>query len=183
MHTLGVVDAAALLTQDSGGVAYAKGGVYLSLSHSSDWFAAACGKSPVGIDIEKTRPRAVTTQASRVFCAGEAAALERETDPLTGFYRLWTLKEAACKAAGLTMWDSLQHVCFDLASSRCHLTPPFPTGDWHFLQGSFAPGWQLALASHGAAPRIDCWRRDGTGWARLELTAVAHLTGDEAEPL
>jgi phosphopantetheinyl transferase len=182
-RALGEVDAAALLTQDSGGVGYAGDGVYLNLSHSGDWFAAACSTSPVGIDIERVRPRAVTMQAARVFCAGEAAALERDADPLTGFYRLWTLKEAACKAAGLTVWDSLQHVCFDLGAGRCRLTPPFPGGAWHFVQGSFAPGWQLALALHGGAPRIDCWRRNGTGWRGVGLSDVSQLTGDEAEPL
>jgi phosphopantetheinyl transferase len=178
-QALGEADAAALRTQDSGSVAYAKGGVYLNLSHSGDWFAAACATSPVGIDIERVRPRAVTTQAARVFCAGEAAALERDADPLTGFYRLWTLKEAACKAAGLTVWDSLRHVCFDLAAGRCHLTPPFPGGTWHFMHGSFAPGWRLALAMRGAAaaPRICSWRRSGAGWERIELSDTAHLTG------
>ncbi len=182
-RALGAVDAAALLTEESGGVAYAAGGVHLNLSHSGDRFAAACAPTPVGIDIERVRPRAVTTQPERVFCAGEAAALERDTDPLTGFYRLWTLKEAACKAAGLTVWDSLRHVCFDLDAGRCRLSPPFPGGDWHFLQGSFAPAWQLALATRGAVPQVRCWRRDGAGWEHIELAGVTQLTGGEAEPL
>jgi hypothetical protein len=173
-----------VLTEESGAVRYAKGHVHLNLSHSGDWFAAACATSPVGIDIERVRPRAVTTQAARVFCAGEAATLERDADPLTGFYRLWTLKEAACKAAGLTVWDSLQHVCFDLGTGRCRLTPPFPGGGWHFVQGSFAPGWRLALALHGGGtPRIDCCQRDGTGWRGVELADVSQLTGGTAEPL
>ncbi|HEX4300910.1 MAG TPA: 4'-phosphopantetheinyl transferase superfamily protein [Gammaproteobacteria bacterium] len=183
MRAVGEVDAAALLTEDSGGVRYSKGGLHLNLSHSGDWFAAACTTSPVGIDIEQVRPRAVTTQAARVFCVREAAALEKDTDPLTGFYRLWTLKEAACKAAGLTVWDSLQHVCFDLEAGRCHLTPPFPVGDWHFIQGSFAPSWQLALALRGAAPRIGCWRRNGAEWDSVQLSDTAYLTAGEAEPL
>jgi 4'-phosphopantetheinyl transferase len=181
----GEVDAAALLTEDHGGVRYAKHGLHLNLSHSGDWFAAACATSPVGIDIEQVRPRAVTTQAERVFCAGEAEALERGADPLTGFYRLWTLKEAACKAAGLTMWDALQHVCFDLGTSACRLTPPFPAEAWHFMHGSFAPAWRLALAQRGsaAAPRIACWRRNGTHWNRAELSDLAYVAGGEAEPL
>ncbi|HEY1774108.1 MAG TPA: 4'-phosphopantetheinyl transferase superfamily protein [Gammaproteobacteria bacterium] len=183
-RALDEVDPTALLTEDSGGVRYAKGGVYLNLSHSGDWFAAVCATSRVGIDIEQVRPRAVTTQAARVFCAGEAAALGRDADPLAGFYRLWTLKEATCKAAGLTVWDSLQNVCFDLHAGRCRLTLPFPGGAWHFMQGSFAPGWRLALALHRVAtPRIGCWQRNGTEWKHVELSDVAHLTGGTAEPL
>jgi phosphopantetheinyl transferase len=181
----GEVDAAALLTQDHGGVGYAEGGLHLNLSHSGDWLAAACATSPVGVDIERVRPRAVTGQAARVFCAGEAKALERDPDPLTGFYRLWTLKEAACKAAGLTMWDSLRHACFDLGAGACRLTPPFPAGAWHFMHGSFAPAWRLALAQHGsaAAPRISCWQRSAGTWICAELSDTAYLAGGEAEPL
>jgi len=182
---LGEVDAGALLTEDHGGVRYAGGGLHLNLSHSGGWLAAACARSPVGVDIEQVRPRAVTAHAERVFCASEAEALEQDPDPLTGFYRLWTLKEAACKAAGLTMWDSLQHVCFDLGKGSCRLTPPFPAGLWHFMHGSFAPGWRLALAQRGsaAAPRIGCWRRNGAGWDSTGLSGLAYLTGGEAEPL
>lgn len=178
-RTLGEVDAAAVLTDESGGVCYARDGVYLNLSHSGDWFAAACGSAPLGIDIERVRPRAVTAQPARVFCAGEAAALEQDPDPLTGFYRLWTLKEAACKAAGLTVWDSLRHVCFDLEAARCSLSPPFPRGTWHFMCGSFAPGWRLALAVRGtaAAPRTSSWRRNGQEWERFELSDTAQLAG------
>ncbi len=179
-HALGEVDTTAVLTDESGGVRYAQDDVYLNLSHSGDWFAAACGSSPLGVDIERVRPRAVTAQPERVFCAAEAAALERDRDPLTGFYRLWTLKEAACKAAGLTVWDSLRHVCFDLEAGRCHLSPPFPGGAWHFMQGSFAPGWRLALAVRGTSvtPDISSWRRNGSGWERIELSDTAQLAGD-----
>ena len=179
-RALGEVETAALLTEDGGGVRYAAGKLHLNLSHSGGWLAAACAEVPVGVDIEQVRPRAVTTQATRVFCAGEAAALERDADPLTGFYRLWTLKEAACKAVGLTVWDSLRHVCFDLEAGRCHLSAPFPGGDWQFMHASFAPGWRLALALRnlGAVPSVSCWQRRATGWHALALPDAGFVAAD-----
>ena len=141
------------------------------------WLAAACAAVPVGVDIEQVRPRAVTTQAARVFCAGEAAALERDVDPLTGFYRLWTLKEAACKAADLSMWDALQHACFDPDIGRGRLSPPFPAGAWEFMHLAFQPGWRLALALHGisGAARIACWRQTAGAWENVALHNAGHL--------
>jgi phosphopantetheinyl transferase len=177
VQALGTVDAAALLTEDSGGVRYAHGGVHLNLSHSGDWFAAAIAAAPVGIDIERVRPRAVTSQAERVFCGNEAASLAREADPLTAFYRLWTLKEAACKAAGLTVWDALQKVCFDLERGRCSLSPPFPAGPWRFMHAAFQPGWRLALALQGigGTPKIACWRQRGEAWEPQTLEAMGFV--------
>lgn len=176
-RALGTVDAAALLTEDSGGVRYASGGVHLNLSHSGDWFAAAVAPIPVGVDIERVRLRAVTAQAERVFCANEAASLAREADPLTAFYRLWTLKEAACKAVGLTVWDALQRVCFDLERGRCSLSPPFPGGPWRFMHGAFEPGWRIALALQGMSgtPKISCWRRHGGTWEMHALEALSFV--------
>ncbi|MFI4967117.1 MAG: 4'-phosphopantetheinyl transferase family protein [Gammaproteobacteria bacterium] len=176
-RALGTVDAGALLTEDSGGVRYAGGRVHLNLSHSGDWFAAAVAPVAVGVDIERVRPRAVTAQAERVFCANEAASLVREADPLTAFYRLWTLKEAACKAAELTVWDALQRVCFDLERGRCSFSPPFPAGPWRFMHSAFQPGWRLALALQGigGTPEIGCWRRRGETWERHGLEAVGFV--------
>lgn len=174
-YVQGEADPAALLTAAHGGVAYADGSLHLNLSHSGEWLAAAAAAhSPVGIDIERLRPRAVTTQAARVFCPKEAERLAQEGDPLPLFYRLWTLKEAACKAVGLTIWDALHQVCFDLETGRCTLAPPFPPGPWHFLYGDFAPDWRLGLALHGGGgiPKVACWRQDGAGWAGMELSGA-----------
>jgi phosphopantetheinyl transferase len=177
VHAQGEATPAALLTAEHGGVRYADGSVHLNLSHSGDWLAAALAPVPVGIDIERLRPRAITTQAARVFCPQEAQHLAQEADPLPLFYRLWTLKEAACKAAGLTIWDALHQVCFDLVAGRCTLTPPFPPGPWHFIYGDFAPDWRLALALRGELPEVSCWRRDGAGWAAMTLSGAGTVAG------
>lgn len=176
-QALGEVDAAALLTEEHGGVRYSQGRVHLNLSHSGGWFAAAVAQVPVGIDIERLRPRAVTTQVARIFCDAEARWLERQADPLGAFYTLWTLKESACKAAGLSMWDALRHACFDPETGRGRLSSPFPTGEWRFMHAEFQPGWRLALALHGIGgmARIACWRQMDGSWKDAALAEAAHL--------
>lgn len=176
-HKHGAVHPVLLRTEAYGGVSYGHDGVHLNLSHSGEWLAAAVAEAPVGIDIERLRPRAVTAQAARVFCPKEAARLAQEAEPLPLFYRLWTLKEAACKAAGLTIWDALHQVCFDLEAGRCHLQPPFPAGPWHFIYGGFAPDWRLALALRGGDPALTCWRREGKTWMRIELSQPGSVAG------
>jgi phosphopantetheinyl transferase len=177
-HRAGEPDAAALLTEASGGVRYAGGRVYLNLSHSGEWLAAAVSRVPVGIDIERLRPRAVAAQVERIFCEDETRWLKRQAEPLLAFYTLWTLKEAACKAAGLTIWDALRSACFDPESGRCSLSPPFPTGDWCFLHASFQPGWRLALALYGLAgtPRVGYLRRSDERWEESPLPDAARVT-------
>jgi 4'-phosphopantetheinyl transferase len=178
VHARGEADPSELLTEDHGGVRHGRAELRLNLSHSGGWLAAAVASVPVGIDIERLRPRAVASQAARVFCPEEAARLAREADPLPLFYRLWTLKEAACKAAGLTIWDALHHACFDLETGHCRLAPPFPPGPWHFIYGDFAPDWRLALALHGGSPEVDCWRREAAVWAPMTLTGSGRVAGD-----
>jgi 4'-phosphopantetheinyl transferase len=178
VHVQGGADPALLLTAEHGGVQYGDGHVRLNLSHSGGWLAAAASPVPVGIDIERLRPRAVAGQAARVFCPKEAERLARESDPLPLFYRLWTLKEAACKAAGLSIWDALRQVCFDLETGRCSLTSPFPPGPWYFIYGSFAPDWRLALALRGGNPEVTMWRLEGADWARMAMSDPGVMAGD-----
>ena len=74
-------------------------GVYISISHSRNFAAAAIADSPVGVDVEEIRP--LTEKNVSVlerYFAGEDTEKAR-TDP-TGeeFYRFWTRREAAFKA-------------------------------------------------------------------------------------
>lgn len=177
VHARGEADPTALLTADHGGVRYGRAELHLNLSHSGGWLAAAVAPVPVGIDIERLRPRAVATQAARVFCPEEAAQLAQKSDPLPLFYRLWTLKEAACKAAGLSIWDALRQACFDLETGRCSLMPPFPPGPWHFIYGDFAPDWRLGLALRGGHSAVNCWRREAAAWERMELSNSGSMAG------
>jgi len=168
------VDACALVTEANGAIRYGDGGVHVSLSHSGDLLAAALAASPIGVDIEASRPRACSAQARRLFTRTETEYLQTlpPAKRQTGFYILWTLKEAIAKAAGLSLWDSLRNAEFDLPQSRIVLRAPFPDTCWNCLHAGIAAGWRLAVAARGSEDlrRVECWRRDLTGgWQEQRL--------------
>ena len=171
---------AALRTAASGGVVYQAAPLHLNLSHSGAFLAAVVSQRPVGIDIERVRPRAVAAQADRVFCPDEARALESlpETARLERFFQLWTLKEAAAKAVGLSIWDGLTKACFDLGTGGCRFASPFPSGPWRLVQGGFDGDWRLAVALHGAPLELTCRRSTGSAWDSFVLSDPKLLQSD-----
>jgi 4'-phosphopantetheinyl transferase len=87
-----------------------------NVSHSADvGVIAIAPRCPalhsLGVDVEQITPRMRWLGlAERFFSAQEAAALKRlpESLQLTGFYRVWTGKEAFVKSAGAGLSFSLQ---------------------------------------------------------------------------
>jgi 4'-phosphopantetheinyl transferase len=77
-------------------------GLAFNISHSHNILVMAVSeKNPVGIDIEMIDPSANPVQASSVaFAQDEKEYLEKSTDPLSDFYKIWTGKEAILKATG-----------------------------------------------------------------------------------
>ena len=76
-------------------------GYHYNISHAGDWVVCAFGNQPVGIDVEFMKPIAFDI-AGRFFSAQEFDRLNRleESEKLTYFYRIWTLKESYVKAVG-----------------------------------------------------------------------------------
>lgn len=80
---------------------------FLSLSHSGDQLACAVSDHPVGLDIERVRPRkgmdtllqAITTEAERAAVSAPWPGTE-PAGQLQAFYQMWTLKEAWLKRHG-----------------------------------------------------------------------------------
>jgi phosphopantetheinyl transferase len=181
-HTQAQADPAALVTAEDGGVAYRAAALHLNLSHGSGHLAAALASVPVGVDVERVRPRAVAGEAARLFTPTEAVWLAAlpESGRLTAFYRLWTLKEAACKAAGLTVWDGLRHARFDLAGREARLESPFPGGEWSFMDSAHAPDARLALAWRGGAAKVEHWHREDSGWRRAAPADAVSIRGEAA---
>ena len=181
-RTLGRIEPAALRTADTGGVRYEAAPVHVNLSHSSGLAAAAVSPWPVGVDLERLRPRPSVQQAARVFTSAEGARMDAlpEAERLEAFYFLWTLKEAACKAAELSLWEGLRGACFDPAKGGAQLVAPFPHGPWAFMHASLASGWHLAVALRGASPgfRAGCHQlgADG-GWRKEVLSRPLYLYG------
>lgn len=74
-------------------------GPHVSLTHTLG--AIACtvvASAPVGIDIERQRPRAYAAISTYAFGPRECERIEQEG--LQAFYRIWTLREAMGKATG-----------------------------------------------------------------------------------
>lgn len=167
-------DAAALRTAVSGGMRYADGALHLSLSHSRDLIGIALSTVPVGLDIEWPRPRTSVDLASRVFSAKEAAWLDTlpAAERQDAFYTLWTLKEAACKAVGLSLWEGLRYACFDPVAGECTLKQPSPPGELAFMHARMEAGWRLALAMRSTPREIECWRM--AGGQRWEREVLVH---------
>ena len=158
---VGWVDTAALRTAESGGVRYGDGALKLSLSHSGGLVGVALASVPVGFDLEWPRPRRLMEQTANLFSHGESAYLATLSpeERLDAFYRLWTLKEAACKAMCVAIWQGLRSARFDIPAGRFLPDAPFPVGDWACLHARLASGTRLALALRDRGPvDIACQR-------------------------
>lgn len=179
-RVLGHVEPAALRSSGTGGVRYEAAPVHVNLSHSGKLAAAAVSSRPAGVDLERLIPRPSVQQAARVFTTAEGSRVDAlpETERLEAFYILWTLKEAACKAAGLSLWEGLRGACFDTAAGRAELGTPFPREPWAFMHAGLASGWHLALALRGAGPgfQVGCRRLAADGaWREEALSRPLYL--------
>jgi 4'-phosphopantetheinyl transferase len=180
---LGNVEPVALRTDPEGGVRYGDGIVHASLSHCRELVAVALSDTRVGVDIEWPRVRKSLQHAGQIFSETEATHLNAlpDAERQDVFYRLWTLKEAACKAVGLSVWASLQNACFVLETAGFVPNPPFPSGPWQFMSACIEPGWCMAIAVRDmkVMPRIECWRMmDGGGWCNQLLARQLFLHGE-----
>ena len=74
--------------------------VFISVSHSEDTFAVIEADRNVGLDIQYPRSVKADRIAARFFTEEEAAFAAAD-EGNSGFYKLWTRKEAYCKYTGL----------------------------------------------------------------------------------
>lgn len=73
--------------------------IHFSVSHVADAVVAVVSDAPVGVDVERVRPRDPFA-ASRMLHPREARRVEGSDDPDREFFRCWTLKESYVKALG-----------------------------------------------------------------------------------
>ncbi len=82
-------------------------GIEFNLSHSGDWLALAFDRRPVGIDIERVRPRPrLDALAERIMCPAPLAAIRERGCPKDEFYACWCAAEALVKQAGASIWQA-----------------------------------------------------------------------------
>ncbi len=85
-------------------------GLHFNISHSGDCFAMAFDAAPIGIDVERVRPRArLEALAARIMCPAQLAAFRERGCPLDEFYCCWCAAEALVKQAGGSIWQAAEH--------------------------------------------------------------------------
>lgn len=122
---------------------------------------AIAGAPRVGVDLERMDRRPpVQALARRWFSASEAdqlAALDADA-AAPAFMRLWTAKEASCKATGTGIFGWLPRWQFDLGS-----LPPRPiaipadagdAGHWWHARVEPWPGYTCVIAAQGGPRRL-----------------------------
>lgn len=90
--------------------------LHFNISHSLPWVMVALSRDPIGVDVERMRPRSsLLALAERYFSPPEQELIHAAPDPVEMFYRIWTFKEAWLKAEGLgitvelSSWDTRQY--------------------------------------------------------------------------
>jgi len=119
-------------------------GLVFNVSHSGDCIAIALAHDArLGVDIEGCRPiKELGALAARCLGPSELTHWRGlpETQQLGTFFRLWTLKEAFCKAVGRGIGLGLRECVFDCAEIPARLLS-WPSaageansGDWLFAE-------------------------------------------------
>lgn len=176
---LGDVDAGGLRAAESGGLSYVDGSLHLNLSHSHGLVGVAIASVPVGLDLEWPKPRTSLERAARVFAPEEGRYLDSlpAAERQAVFYTLWTLKEAACKAVGLSILPTLKRAHFDLVAGRFTPEAPLPPAPWTLLHARLESGWHLALGlkTGDARPAVRCQRFVAGEWRSETLVQPAYV--------
>ena len=131
--------------------------IFVSLSHTGNWLAgAATAVGPIGIDIELMRAgRDLSGIADIAFGPEERRRASREG--ASGFYRIWTLREAIAKAhgTGLAMVADGHDRVHDGPNEGIWRRDSAQLAHWHLSAGR-----ALALAVFPSSPQPDIvWER------------------------
>ena len=139
---VGIAPAALLFDRESKGRPFLRhdGAPDFNLSDTAGGtLIALCRQGRVGADLERIdRAPPVARLAARYFSAPEASALQLldKEAARRAFLRLWTAKEASCKATGTGIFGYLPRWRFDVgADTPCLLEAPNDAGDasrWQF---------------------------------------------------
>ncbi|WP_373796134.1 4'-phosphopantetheinyl transferase superfamily protein [Neisseria dentiae] len=124
-----------------------------SLSHSKGAAALLCGCGAIkaGTDIEAMRPRDFAALAGWVATENERRILSANGWQADGFYRLWTLKEALLKAAGLDFPADMMRVGLQTFSDGLTCLHVNGRRGWQGISTTVNGSWMLSCVWHGQA--------------------------------
>ena len=143
------------------------GKVHFNVSHSDSLALIALTRvCPVGVDVERVRPRQYDMEiARRFFTARESAGLEslQEAERPSAFFNLWTRKEAWLKATGVGISESLGRVeiSFLPGEPACVVSvvdKPEEAKEWTLVELKPAKGFVGALAIRARGLNVRCWQ-------------------------
>lgn len=125
--------------------------IHFNVSHSGDLaLMGFCKKVEIGVDVEEERLlTGLMGISQKVFSKREFKFLMSlpESERRTGFYRLWTCKEASLKAEGTGFHRDPRSLClFSEATSRDEISRLLPLDGQLIQWASYPPGYSLAWA-------------------------------------
>jgi len=132
--------------------------LHFNLAHSNDIAVVALTQQfDIGVDIEKLQDDYKENLAKRFFNAKEYAALMNlpAQERISGFFRLWSRKEALIKAIGKGLNIPLSSFAVSLQDRE---TISFDNISWTLLSITIDPQYQSAVASNQPIEKISYWR-------------------------
>lgn len=119
--------------------------LHFNLSHSAEHLCIAFHSSPVGVDIQLSRPKAATERlAARIMCPQQLQAWRARGATAAEFFDCWCTAEALVKQAAATIWQAQQ---FPFLWYPGRIQPLF-AGAPHVRLFTPADGYHGAVAYH-----------------------------------
>jgi 4'-phosphopantetheinyl transferase len=142
------------LQKDGQGVPLPSNGWYWTVTHKPAYVAGVAGRKPLGIDIERIRPR--SRNLFKKIADQQEWQLGGE-DEWHLFYRFWTAKEAVLKAVGVGM-KGLSNCRVVSIGSADTLTLVYQGTSWE-IQQRILDGHLVAITTNGMTVHWDSLER------------------------
>ncbi len=82
---------------------------HFNLSHSGECLCLAFHHKPIGVDVERMRPRKFDILAEKFMCTEQLEAFKSRNCPEDEFFACWCAAESLVKLAGDTIWNAKNH--------------------------------------------------------------------------